>query len=103
MPDTSSPYHEILRRLRDVVRTRIVYDLIRGAMLTLAVVSALLLLAVVVEQATGAGQTFRFWIFTSVISLTAAAAAWLVGRPALALAGVLKGPEPLEVAKVRRR
>ncbi len=99
MPDTHSPYNEILKRLRDVVRTRIVYDILRGIMLTLAVACALLVTAVVVEQASGAGQTFRFWIFTSVVFLTAAAGAWFAGRPALALVGVLRGPEPLEVAK----
>ena len=99
MPEQPGPYEEILNRLRAVVRTRLVYDLVRGAMITVAGAAALLVLAVLIEQAFGAGQTFRFWIFTSLVSLTMAAAAWFVGRPALRLAGLLATPEPLEVAR----
>ncbi|HLF14952.1 MAG TPA: DUF4175 family protein [Bacteroidota bacterium] len=99
MPEQVRPYDEILRRLDSVVRTRIGYDLLRGAMLTIAAAAALLICAVVVEQAFSAGRTFRFWIFTSLIVILAAAAAWFVGRPALYLAGTLRGPGPLEVAR----
>lgn len=99
MPPRTGPYDEILSRLKAVVRTEAWYGLLRGSMSALASVAALVVLAVLVEQATGAGQALRFWIFGSLVALAAAAAAWFAGRPALTLAGLLKGPAPLEVAK----
>jgi hypothetical protein len=99
MKTHAGPYDEILGRLNAVVRAKAGYDFLRGAMQALAAAALLLVLAVVVEQASGAGQTFRFWIFTSLVALAAAVAAWLLWRPALFFAGLLPGPAPLETAK----
>jgi hypothetical protein len=99
MKSNAGPYDEILGRLNAVVRAKAGYDLLRGTMRALSAASLLLVLAVVVEQASGAGQTFRFWIFTSLVSLAAVAAGWLLWRPVLFFAGLFPGPAPLETAK----
>jgi len=95
----ASPYQEILRRLRAVVRKRNLFGLFRGLLLAVASLVAILLAAAVVERAFLPGGEVRFWMFAAGLTLSAAAVGWFVG-PALArLAGLVRPPEPLDVAK----
>jgi len=99
MTAPSSPYQEILHRLKAVVRKQDLYDLYRGLVAAFLSAVAVLFAAALLERALLPEGPARFWIFVSGLTVVAGATAWFAGRPLARLLGIVRPPEPLDVAK----